>query len=352
MTWTDKHVTVPARLRPGARVRVVAPSCSRSYVMEHDNTRWINERFAALGIKLSFGRHVDERDDFDSSSITSRLEDLHAAFADPTVDGIMSVIGGFNANELLPYLDWDLIAANPKVFCGYSDFTVLANAIHARTGMITYVGPHWSMFGMRDHFEPTGQWFTAATSGQAWSIEPATAYTDDLWFMNQDGRQTLPTEGPWVLREGAGTGRVIGGNLCTLNLLQGTGLMPRLEGAMLFLEDDAAGDIHEFARNLAALLQRPDAAGITGLGIGRFQQDSGVTRSMLRQVVDKHPLLDSVPVVANLDFGHTSPMFTLPIGGQARLAATPAQGQPDRVQLRFAHRREQLDQAVGSAENC
>ncbi len=95
----------PRKLRRGDTVRVVAPSRSRALVLEHDHTGIIEERFEALGLHVTFGDHVDERDVFDSSSIASRVADLHAAFADPGVAAILTVIGGFNSNELLPYLD-------------------------------------------------------------------------------------------------------------------------------------------------------------------------------------------------------------------------------------------------------
>ena len=67
--------------------------------------------------------------------------------ADPGVHGILTALGGFSINVLLPHLDWDLIAQNPKVFCGYSDITALQNAILASTGLVTYSGPHWSTLG-------------------------------------------------------------------------------------------------------------------------------------------------------------------------------------------------------------
>lgn len=144
----------PPKLRRGDLVRVVAPALSRAVVMEHDNTSHIGRRFAEMGLRLSFGEHVDEADGLLSSSTQSRVDDLHAAFSDPDVAGILTVIGGFSSNELLPYLDWELIGANPKTLCGYSDITALQNAIHARTGLVTYSGPHWSTFGMRDHCRP------------------------------------------------------------------------------------------------------------------------------------------------------------------------------------------------------
>jgi muramoyltetrapeptide carboxypeptidase len=314
------NVSFPPKLRRGDTVRVVAPSRSRALVLEYDHRAVIDARFAEMGLTLTYGRHVDERDDFDSSSVISRVEDLHDAFADPDVAAILTVIGGFNSNELLPHLDWDLIAANPKVLCGYSDITALQNAILAKTGMVTYSGPHWSSFGMRDHFEQTQRWFVDTLFGTApVELRPAPTWTDDLWFFDQDNREPLPGEGWWSLQDGTAEGRIIGANLCTLNLLQGTDSMPSLEGALLALEDDSTSSPVTFARNLTSLLQLPDASEIRGLVIGRFQRESHMTRRLLEQIVASQPTLAGLPVLANVDFGHTYPLATLPIGGTIAL---------------------------------
>jgi muramoyltetrapeptide carboxypeptidase LdcA involved in peptidoglycan recycling len=313
----------PSKLRPGDHVRVIAPSRSRALVLEHDHSALIEDRFAKMGLSLSYGDHVDERDSFDSSSVPARVADLHAAFADPAVQGILTVIGGFNSNELLPYLDWDLIAANPKIFCGYSDITVLQNAMLARTGLVTYSGPHWSTFGMRDHFDDTWRWFRqACLSDEPFEITPAAGWTDDLWFADQDGRTVTPTDGWWTLTPGQATGRLVGGNLATLNLLQGTAYWPTLDGAIVAVEDDELSDPATFARDLTSLLQQPDAAAIRGLLIGRFQRVSEVTRSLLEQIAARQPVLAGLPVLGNVDFGHTNPLATLPIGGRVELIAS------------------------------
>lgn len=313
-------MTVPRKLRRGDTIRVVAPALSRPLVLEHDHSGLARDRLAALGLRLTFAEHVDERDDFDSSSVASRVSDLHAAFADPEVAGILSVIGGFNSNELLPHLDWDLIAANPKVLCGYSDITALQNAILARTGLVTYSGPHWSSFGMRDYFEQTQQWFAQALFSEGpIELHPAETWTDDLWFIDQDDRTVHPNDGWWPLRPGRATGRIVGGNLCTLNLLQGTEYMPSLDGALVMVEDDFRSDAKEFARNLTSLLQLPDAGGVQGLVIGRFQEASGVTRALLEQIIARQDRLAGLPVLANVDFGHTSPLATFPVGGRIEL---------------------------------
>lgn len=273
-----------------------------------------------MGLALTYGEHVHATGPLGAAPVAARVADLHAAFADPEVAAILTVIGGYNANDLLPHLDWDLIAANPKVLCGYSDITALQAAILAHTGLVTYSGPHWSSFGMRDHFDLTARWFEAALfTDEAIGLAPSEAWTDDAWFADQDARDPVPNEGWWALRAGAAEGRLVGGNLCTLNLLQGTPHMPSLAGAVLMVEDDAESDPQTFARDLASLLQQPDAAGVRGLVIGRFQRASGMTRDFLAHIVEVQALAAGLPVLANADFGHTSPMATLPIGGRAAL---------------------------------
>ena len=319
------EVRFPPRLRRGDTVRVVAPARSRAVILEHDNTAIIEARFAEMGLTLTYGRHVDERDDFGSSSVASRVEDLHDAFADPGVAAILAVAGGFNSNELLPHLDWDLIGANPRILCGYSDITALHNAILARTGLVTYSGPNWSSFGMRDHFTQTQRWFVDAVFGSdPIELRAADTWTDDEWFLDQDDREVLPNAGWWPLRPGGAEGRIVGGNLCMLNLLQGTAFMPSIRDAILVVEDDHTSDAVTFARNLTSLLQLPDAATIRGMVIGRFQRRSEVTRSLLEQIVANQPNLASVPVLANVDYGHNYATATLPIGGTIAMSVGPA----------------------------
>lgn len=310
---------VPRPLRPGSMVRVVAPADSRVSVRNEANEAVAAGRFKELGLRISFGEHVDEMDRFESSSVESRLADLHAAFADDQVDGILTVIGGYSSHELLPGLDFELIAAHPKVLCGYSDITALQNAIWARTGMVTWSGPHWSSFGMRDLFDPTQDWFTQALmDDQPIDVRPSPWHTDDAWFADQDDRPRYPSEW-WELQPGTAAGTIVGGNLCTLNLLHGTQWMPDLAGTVLFVEDDYLSDPATFRRDLVSLLRQPGADEVQGLVIGRFQRRSGVTREHLDEIVASIPQLRGLPVLANAEFGHTNPMITFPIGGHVEL---------------------------------
>ncbi len=136
------------RLKKGDHIRVVSPSSSIERIGGFKANLAAKEKLEDLGFKLTFSEHYFENDIFDSAPIASRVADLEAAFADESVDAILTTIGGFNCNELLPYQDFDLIACHPKIFCGYSDTTALLNAIYAKTGMQTYMGPAYSSFKM------------------------------------------------------------------------------------------------------------------------------------------------------------------------------------------------------------
>ena len=142
----------PPKLLAGNEIRVVAPARSLSIVGD-TNTQLAKQKLESMGYTVSFAEHSQECDIFASSSIKSRVDDLHAAFANKNVKAMLTAIGGFNSNQLLPHLDFELISKNPKIICGYSDITALANAIFAKTGIVTYSGPHFSTFAMQKQFE-------------------------------------------------------------------------------------------------------------------------------------------------------------------------------------------------------
>lgn len=316
---------IAAKLRPGSAVRVIAPSRSLAIIGPEVRAE-ADRKLAALGLRVSFGEHVSDCDDFSSSSVQGRLADLHAAFADPGVDAILTVIGGFSSNQLLTGIDYALVAAHPKVLCGFSDITVLSNALFARAGLVGYSGPHYSSFGMKRHFDYTEAGFRACVMQDA-SVQlvPAQQWSDDAWFLDQEDRRLEPGEGWWVLQEGEAQGRIVGGNLCSFNLLQGTPFMPPLPGSVVFAEDDAQVKPWDFDRDLVSLLQQPDFGGVTGLVIGRFQKATGMTRDLLAQIVASKPELSGLPVIGNVDFGHTTPIATLPIGGTVEVRADRAE---------------------------
>ena len=316
----------PEKLKRGDGIQVIAPSRSLALISKTQRD-FANKRFADMGFNISFGKHVQEIDDFVSSSIESRVEDLHAAFADKNVQAILTVIGGFNSNQLLRHIDWNLLKENPKVFCGFSDITALNNAILAQTGLVTYSGPHYSTFSQELYFDYTMDYFKRCLfSENPFEIEPSSEWSDDEWYKDQKNRKLIKNKGFWVINEGEAEGTIIGANLCTFNLLQGTEYFPDLKDSILFLEDDSESKPHSFDRDLQSLIHQPDFSEVKGIVIGRFQKGSQMTDELLTKIIKTKKELNNIPIIANVDFGHTDPKITFPIGGITKISTKDSEG--------------------------
>lgn len=309
-----------SRLSPGDEIRVIAPSASMALV-KGEQIELASKRLATLGFKVTFGKNVYDHDAFFSTSIEERIKDLHAAFLDPNVKGILAAFGGYQANQLLKYIDYDVIEAHPKVFCGYGDITALTAAIYKKTGLSTYSGPLFSSFGIKDGYEYTLQSFLEAVSNDApYEITPSSTWSDDPWYLEQKDRTIYSQDDYLVIQGGEATGKLIGGNLSTLNLLQGTEYMPSLQDSILFIEEDEEAHAFSFDRHLQAILHLPDSSGMKGLLIGRFQKNSNVTESALRKIIAGKAELKEIPVIANVNIGSTQPIATLPLGAKAMIS--------------------------------
>ncbi len=304
------------KLKKGDHIRVVSPSSSIEHIGGFEANLVAKEKLEELGFDLSFSSNYFEHDLFDSASIASRVEDLHEAFLDSSVDAVLATIGGFNCNELLPYLDYDLIAQNPKIFCGYSDTTALLNAIYAKTGMQTYMGPSYSSFKMKESQEYQSQSWLNAVTQDDYDLVPSKEWSSDPWYDPTKPRHFMPTE--WkVYNAGSASGTIIGGNLSTFALLRGTPYAPQAENYILFVEEAEGYPPEHFLRELAALLQAyPNPQAVI---IGRFPKECEMTEKILLAILDKHPLLKTIPVLYDVDFAHTQPLFTITIGAQATL---------------------------------
>uniref|UniRef100_UPI00403F776B S66 family peptidase n=1 Tax=Paenibacillus sp. FSL E2-0201 TaxID=2954726 RepID=UPI00403F776B len=321
----------PNKLKPGDELRIISPARSLSLIAA-EQRKIAKEQLQQLGFRISFSVNSFEKDEFVSSSIESRIEDLHEAFLDPNVKGILTTIGGFNSNQLLRYIDYSIIAEHPKRLCGYLDITALSNAIYAKTGLVTYSGPHFSSFAMLHDNEYTTQYFRKLMmDNKEILVRPSKHWSDDEWYLDQENRVFIRNEGPFIINDGEAQGTIIGGNLCTLNLLQGTEYMPSLKNSILFLEDDYESSPVTFDRDLQSLIHQPDFQHVKGMVIGRFQQGSRMTKNLLTKIITSKEELSDIPVIADVDFGHTSPMITFPIGGQASLRAYGV-----RVELRIS----------------
>jgi muramoyltetrapeptide carboxypeptidase LdcA involved in peptidoglycan recycling len=271
-------------------------------------------------LTVSFGEHVEEVDKWHSSSIESRVADIHAAFADPDVKGILTTLGGYNSNQLLRHLDWELIASNPKVFCGFSDITALSIAMHAKIGLVTYAGPHFSTLSMQRGLEYTLEYFEKCVmSDVPFAVHPAPTWSDDEWYLDQINRNFIANDGYLVINEGQAAGKLLGGHLGTLGLLHGTEYMPDLRDSILLIEADFETKPQHFDRELQSLINQPGFDGVQGLIIGRFQKASEMDDETLTEIIKGKHELANIPVIANASFGHTTPQFTFPVGGRGTL---------------------------------
>ncbi|MEQ6354261.1 S66 peptidase family protein [Lysinibacillus sp. M3] len=307
---------IPNKLTVGDEIRVIAPSLSAA-IITVEGAEQTKKKLEELGFRVSFGRHIFECDLQHSSSIEHRVADIHDAFRDEGVKAVLTVIGGFNCNEVLPYLDYDMIANNPKILCGFSDITALATAITKKCGFVTYSGPHFSSFQMEEAQDYQLSYFQKCLmTNTSYTIKASSVWSDDAWYLDQHNRHFEAAS--WkVYSDGEGSGQLFGGNLCTLNLLQGTPYMPDLSNSILFVEDDEIVNPEIFARDFTSLLQA--TSNIKGIAIGRFQRASNMTEEQLHFILDKHPELKSIPVIYDVDFGHTQPIFTFPIGGEVQM---------------------------------
>lgn len=310
---------ISSKLKKGDEIRIISPASSMA-IISQENRDIAKKRLEELGFKVTFSKNVEEKDEFDSSSIKSRVDDIHEAFSDKNVKAILTTIGGFNSNQLLKYLDYDLINSNPKILCGYSDITALQNAIYTKTGLVTYSGPAFATFGMLKGFDYSLDYFKKCLiEKNSFNVEPSKEWSDDVWYKNQENRKFMKNKGNLVINKGEAEGIVIGANLCTLNLLQGTEFMPSLKNSILFIEDDYESEAYHFDRDLQSLIHLPDFKNVKGIIIGRFQKKSNVTDELLIKIIKTKKELNNIPVIANVDFGHTNPMITFPIGGKAKI---------------------------------
>lgn len=326
---------IPEKLKIGDEVRIIAPSRSMK-IIDESTINIAKERLKKMGLKVTFGKFVNECDDeYKCASIESRLSDLHEAFGDKNVKAILTAIGGFNCNQMLKYIDYNLIKNNPKIFCGFSDITALSNAIYAKTGLVTYSGLHFSSFGMKKGLEYSEEYFKKIFFSDDYvEVRSSETWSNDEWYIDQDNREFIKNEGMFVINSGEAEGKIIGGNLCTLNLLQGTEFMPDMSDKILFIEDDGLieGDSFqlEFDRNLQSLIHLPNFKSIKALVIGRAEKNSNMTKQKWINIIKGKKELDNIPVIADCNFGHTTPIFTFPIGGDCILKANN-----DKIEISF-----------------
>jgi len=263
-----------------------------------------------------------------AGSGAQRADDINAAFADDEVAVVLCGLGGNHSNQILPHLDYDLIGSHPKVFHGYSDVTVLQWALLTHAGLCSLYGPMLaaSLAEAPAVLPYTDRWLRAAWFGDApLRFEPADEWTDEVIDFDLDPpapRELRPNPGWRTLREGTAEGPLLGGCLEIIAWhLKGSSAWLDLSGALLFLETAPGATPGNVDSWLADLEQLGVFEAVAGLVWGRPGGVDPEEVEALWEVVRLRTSAAGIPVLANVDFGHSDPMLTLPQGAHARLDA-------------------------------
>lgn len=302
---------LPPRLCPGDVVGVISPS---SPVMSSEHLEVGMNALRTLGLKPRLAPNaLKGHKNYMAGTDEERLSDFHAMFADSEVRGIFCTGGGHTAMHLLPFIDWDLVLRNPKVFVGYSDVTSLLLAIRKRTGMTVF---HGSAIEELDAGEPEG----------AFTVE-------QFKYTLMDGAiGAVPRRSDWrVLRGGEARGHLVGGNFEILTESIATPYEPDWEDAILFFEETeetaATLDHYLWRLRLTGVLDK-----IRGMIVGKITKYESTEEDNEPPGLGKSPppeevIMDAVkdfsfPVLYDVDFGHEVANIALPIGVDAYLDCT------------------------------
>ena len=324
-------LTLPPRVTTGYSVALVSPSWFGAGAFPHrvDRGRVYLE---SLGLHLKVMPNALAMGDWTAGTAQQRVDDLHAAFADSDVAVVLCALGGNHSNELVDLLDYDLIRKNPKIFQGMSDITVLHCALQRHAGLSTFYGPSLvtNLGEYPSVFELTDRSIRAAWFGDCpIDFEPATEWTDEVldFATKADltrARKCKPGDGWLWLHPGKATGTVLGGCLESLCWhVKGSPEWPDLDGSVLMLEmsEDALPPA-DVASSLTDLKRFGVMDQIAGLVFSRPMSYSPGDTEVLWKVVRAATEGLGIPVLANVDCGHTEPMLTVPLGVEARLDST------------------------------
>jgi muramoyltetrapeptide carboxypeptidase len=299
----------PPVLRPGDVVGIVSPS---TQVTDPDLLVTVQRTVDYFGLKAKWGKHVRSHRAQDIASVEERVEDLHSMFADPEVRAVFCSRGGYGAGQLLADLDYKLIAANPKIFAGYSDITALHLAIHKMTGLVTFHGPV-----LLSQFTPyTLNCFRRAV----FQAEPLGR------LLNPDEPNTLrPKHTIRTFQPGKATGRLIGGNLSLIAELMGTPYEIDTRGRVFFTED-VGEEPYRIDRMLTQLRLAGKLKDAVGIVFGEcadcdakdYKPSLAWNLTFGEVLNDRFEGIKS-PVMFGLTIGHTGDQLTLPLGVTATL---------------------------------
>ena len=290
---------IPTKLKKGDTIGVIAPS---NYI-EKDDLEYINASIAlmeASGFKVKFGKYVFEDTLGYGTSPEKRAADINWAFTDDEVKAIMCVKGGEDSNTTLDYIDYEMIKKHPKIICGFSDNTSILNAIHEKTGLVTYHGPT---------FKSLTSWETGYAYKQF--IKTFAENTESLIMGEPEDEYT-------TIQVGQATGELVGGNLSLFTKLVCGKYAVNVQDKILFLEELGFEAAPEMVNsNIYYLKQNGVFDRIAGLWIGNYEHPSkiGLEKIIINAIGDEYKF----PIIKSDNFGHIDKKIIIPIGTKAEI---------------------------------
>lgn len=303
-------IVKPKRLARGDTIGLIAPA---SNAWEDEDIRISIDIVKSLGFRVRQGRHLFLRTNYLAGPDKERAEDVNRMFADDDVDAIFCLRGGYGTARILPYLDYEAIARNPKVLLGYSDITGLLTAIHVKTGLVGFHGP---MFGQN---------FTDYTLAEFKKVlvDPSspTRIAAPPPFEAGEGRVDIKNRRT-LIAGGRARGRLIGGNLTLMCSLMGTEFEPDFRGRILFLEDVGEAP-YRVDRMLTQLWLAGKLQQLAGIAFGKFTETDGSSGNTfsIEEVLRSRCGDLGIPVVSGFMIGHVKDQTIVPIDIEAELDA-------------------------------
>jgi len=330
----SNYLNKPVRLSFGDTIGIVSPSSNLAALAPH-RIRQAVVNLEKMGFKVKLGKHVYDNSGYTAGTAQNRAEDLNQMFADPEVKAIICAIGGFHSNQILSFLDWNLIKKNPKIFLGFSDISVLHFALQTKTNLVTFYGPAvMTQFGESFGVDQYTLEFWQKALMQAEPvgfIKPSDKWTDEFlnWFNQEDIKRnrSYKTNNGWLwLKEGQVEGEIMGGCLTSIMHLRGTDFWPDFSGKILFWEisesssNPAVGEMVEKIDSyltdlkLSGVLQK-----IKGMIVGRPKGYTEEQNKKLQEIIKEQTKEFNYPILFNVDIGHTDPIITVPLGVRIKL---------------------------------
>jgi len=312
----------PAKLQKGDTIAFIAPSSGLSNIFPHriDNAKkfFLSEGYKVKEYPTTRGSHEGS-----SGTIKDRLRDLDEAFSDKEVKAIICTVGGISSNELISKIDYNLIKKNPKIFCGFSDISILHYAFLTKTGLVTFYGPAlMGEFGECPNPQDyTLEHFYKAVTNKIGKIKSSEMWVEEFveWNDQKEPRNKVPNKGFVWLKPGKVKGKIIGGCLYSILQLMGTEYNVDYNNKILFIET-AEGEDYKKGEPLdlvSSKIMDLRNAGvfdkIKGLVVGRPFGYTSKEREKFKDIIKKHIENYDFPVLINFDIGHTSPMITIPL---------------------------------------